>query len=68
MKPFSLFLHWMKPEIVKIEFPHLAIIENEKKKLALYPGIIVKCKDIGVEKNKSRFQILLGQLTMIKNQ
>jgi hypothetical protein len=46
----------MKPEIVKIEFPHLAIIENEKKKLALYPGIIVKCKDIGVEKVSLAFK------------
>jgi hypothetical protein len=40
----------------------------EKKKLTLYPFVIVKCKDLGIEKSKSRHQILMGVTHMIKGQ
>ena len=68
MKPFSIFLHRFKPEIVHIEYPHLCIRNNEKRKLTLYPQIIVKSKDLGLEQDKQRFQILMGQSRQIKNQ
>ena len=55
MKPFSLFLHRFKPELLHTEYPHLSIKNNEKKKLTLYPQIIVKSKDLGLEKSKQRF-------------
>lgn len=60
MKPFSLFLHRIKPELVAREYPMLGIVKNEKKKLTLYPMVMIKCKDVGIEKNKSRFQVLMG--------
>ena len=52
MRPFSLFLHRFKPELVHTEYPHLCIRDNEKKKLTLYPQIIVKSKDLGLESSK----------------
>ena len=52
MRPFSLFLHRFKPELVHTEYPHLCIRGNEKKKLTLYPQIIVKSKDLGLESSK----------------
>ena len=55
MKPFSLFLHRIKPELVTREYPMVAIYKNEKKKLTLYPMVMIKCKDVGIEKSKSRF-------------
>ena len=61
MKPFSIFLHRIKPELVVREYPHLGIINNEKKKLTQYPMVMLKCKDIGEERSKSRFQVLMGQ-------
>jgi hypothetical protein len=61
MKPFSLFLHRIKPELVVREYPHLAIVNNEKKKLTQYPMVMLKCKDLGIEKSKARFQVLMGQ-------
>ncbi len=65
MKPFSLFLHRIKPELVAREYPMLAIYKNEKKKLTLYPMVMIKCKDVGIEKSKSRFQVLMG-LSMLQ--
>ena len=65
MKPFSLFLHRIKPELVTREYPMLGIVKNEKKKLTLYPMVMVKCKDVGIEKSKSRFQVLMG-LSMVQ--
>ena len=65
MKPFSLFLHRIKPELVAREYPMLAIHRNEKKKLTIYPMVMIKCKDVGIEKSKSRFQVLMG-LSMIQ--
>ena len=52
MRPFSLLLHRFKPELVHTEYPHLCIRGNEKKKLTLYPQIIVKSKDLGLESSK----------------
>ena len=37
MKPFSIFLHRFKPNLAHVEYPHLSIRGNEKKKLTLYP-------------------------------
>jgi hypothetical protein len=68
MRPFSLFLHRFKPDLVHTEYPHLCIRGNEKKKLTLYPQIIVKSKDLGLESSKQRFQILMGPSLMIKGQ
>lgn len=52
MKPFSLYLHRINVEILKVEYKHICVEGVEKKKLTMYPNIIVKCKDIGQEKNK----------------
>ena len=68
MRPFSLFLHRFKPELVHTEYPHLCIRGNQKKKLTLYPQIIVKSKDLGLESSKQRFQILMGPSLLIKGQ
>ena len=68
MKPFSIWLHRIKTDLLEIEYPHLAIHNGEKKKLALYPGIIVKCKDIKQEKSKTKFQICLGPSLKVKCQ
>jgi hypothetical protein len=46
MKPFTLFLHRLQKEILEIEYPMLCLKGKEKKKLTLYPNLIVKCKDI----------------------
>lgn len=66
MKPFALFFHRLKLEMTELEYPHLLIKNDEKKKLALYPGIILKCKDLGLEKIKKRFQLLLGLSQWVK--
>ena len=55
MKPFSLYLHRLKVDLGVKEYPHMFIVGNESKKLPLYPQILIKCKDIGVEKNKTKF-------------
>lgn len=55
MKPFSLFLHRINIEILEAEYPHLCLKGEVKKKLTLYPNIIVKCKDIGQERQKQSF-------------
>lgn len=68
MKPFCLYLHRFKPEILEAEYPHLTIKQNEKKKLSLYPNIIIKCKDVGLENSKNKFQLLLANSTLIKGQ
>jgi hypothetical protein len=60
MRPFSLYLHRLKAVLAEKEYPHLAIHGLEKKKLALYPMIMVKCKDIGIEQSKAAFQVLIG--------
>lgn len=66
MKPFSLFLHKFNQDILELEYPHLLITNLERKKLTLYPGIIIKCKDIGYHESKTRFQLLLGPSKLIK--
>ena len=55
MKPFTIFFHRINLQIIEAEYPHLFIKGNEKKKLTLYPNIILKCKDIGMEKKKNYF-------------
>jgi len=48
-------MHRFKKEILEYEFPYLMLKQVEKKKLDLYPNIILKCKDIGLEKTKQKF-------------
>lgn len=44
----------------------MSIKQSEKKKLPLFPSIIVKCKDLGAERSKNKFQVLLGQSKEMK--
>ena len=37
MKPFCLYMHRLKAELVASEYPHLIILQNQKRKLPLYP-------------------------------
>lgn len=60
MKPFCIFLHRINLDIIELEYPHLLLRNEEKKKLTLYPLIILKCKDINQQESKIRFQLLLG--------
>ncbi|TNV85423.1 hypothetical protein FGO68_gene442 [Halteria grandinella] len=60
MKPFCLYLHRLKPELATSEYAYLIILQNQSRKLALYPQIISKCKDLGVQESKKKFQLLLG--------
>lgn len=55
MRPFNLFLHRFNGEIAEVDFPHLCIKGEERKKLALYPNIVIKCKDIAMERKKQTF-------------
>jgi hypothetical protein len=68
MKPFSLFMQKLSTEIAETEYPHLCIKSDEKKKLALYPNIVVKCKDIGLETKKQNFQVMLCPSMKIKGE
>ena len=47
MKPFSLYFHRFKIDLLEVEYPHLLLKGEEKKKLTLYPLVVLKCKDIG---------------------
>ncbi len=55
MKPLCLYFHRFKLDIIEVEYPHLLLKNEEKVKLPLYPSIILKCKDSGLEKAKGRF-------------
>ena len=55
----------MNTSILELEYPHLMVRGSEKKKLKLYPTIIVKCKDLGIQKKKDLFAILLGRTGLI---
>ena len=55
----------MNTSILELEYPHLMVRGSEKKKLKLYPNIIVKCKDLGIQKKKDLFAILLGRTGLI---
>jgi hypothetical protein len=48
-KPFQMFLYKYNGDILKIEFPYLYHEGIEKKALALYPYIVLKCKDLNIE-------------------
>jgi hypothetical protein len=64
-KPFQMFLYKFNAEIIKIEYPYLYVEGSEKKGLALYPYIILKCKDLNIE-NKLQFQVCIGKNFKIK--
>jgi hypothetical protein len=49
-KPFQMFLYKYNEDILKIEYPYLHVEGQSKKALALYPYIILKCKDVNVDK------------------
>ena len=51
-KPFQMFLYKFNAEILKIEYPYLCLTGKEKKHLALYPLIMLKCVDIGIQADK----------------
>ena len=55
----------MNTSILELEYPHLMVRSSEKKRLKLYPNIIVKCKDLGIQKKKDLFAILLGRTGLI---
>ena len=60
-KPFQLFLYKFNLDILKIEYPYLHLEGEEKKFLALYPNMLLKCKDIGQRaQDKSLFQLYMG--------
>lgn len=46
-KPFQMFLYKFNSDILKIEYPYLCLEGDQKKFLALYPNIVLKCKDLG---------------------
>ena len=47
-KPFQMFLHKFKAEILQVEYPYLSLEGDTQKKLSLYPNIVLKCVDIGL--------------------
>ena len=49
-KPFQMFLYKYNEEILKVEFPYLYLEGPNKKGLALYPYIVLKNKDLKLEK------------------
>ena len=61
-KPFQMFMYKFNEEILKIEYPYLCLEGDNKKYLALYPNIILKCKDLNhkVSQNKSEFNLSIG--------
>ena len=61
-------MHRFKGELLHTEYPHLCISGGEKKKLTLYPQIIVKSKDLKLENSKQRYQIMMGAYKMCKGQ
>lgn len=46
-KPFQMFLYKFNLDILSIEYPYLHLKGDQKKFLALYPNILLKCKDLG---------------------
>jgi hypothetical protein len=52
MRPFTFFLHRFNKEILEVEYPMICLKGKDKKKLTLYPNLILKCKDIKKEKSK----------------
>ena len=42
-----MFLYKFNLDILQIEYPYLHLQGEEKKFLALYPNILMKCKDLG---------------------
>ena len=60
-----MFLYKQNSEILKAEFPYLHLEGFAHKGLALYPYIIFKCKDLGLE-SKQQFQVCIGQNYKIK--
>ena len=45
-KPFQMFMYKFNEDILKIEYPYLHLEGDNKKFLALYPNILLKCKDL----------------------
>jgi len=56
-----MFLYKFNQDILQIEYPYLHLQGEEKKFLALYPNILMKCKDLGQRAHeKTQFQLFLG--------
>ena len=55
-----MFLYKFNAEILELEFPYLYLEGDNKKALALFPNIILKCVDIGVQETKEKFQLCIG--------
>ena len=54
-KPFQMFLYKFNSDILKIEYPYLCLNGKEKKHLALYPLIMLKCVDLAIQHEKNKF-------------
>jgi len=44
-----MFLYKFNLDILSIEYPYLHLQGEQKKFLALYPNILLKCKDLGAK-------------------
>ena len=56
-----MFLYKFNLDILSIEYPYLHLQGEQKKFLALYPNILLKCKDLGAKAHsKQQFQLLIG--------
>lgn len=47
-KPFQMFLYKFNADLLSTEFPYLCLQGTEKKYLALYPLMMLKCVDLGI--------------------
>ena len=62
-KPFQLFLYQFNGDILKVEYPYLTLEGQQKKYLALYPNIMLRCKDLGREyEDKESFALYIAGL------
>ena len=59
-KPFQMFLYKFNAEILQVEYPYLYLEGDKKKALALYPNIILKCVDLGLQNHKKNFSLCIG--------
>jgi len=55
-----MFLYKFNADILKVEYPYLCLTGSERKHLALYPLIMLKCVDLGIQADKNKFQLFMG--------
>jgi hypothetical protein len=54
-KPFKMFLYKFNHEILQVEYPYLFVQNQDEKRLALYPYIVLNSKNINMAESKINF-------------